>query len=149
VVAEAPVVPAASDRLEMHPASETGALAGAAGAAGNMESPAGAAGDTGPPLGSARAIDDSRAVAGEAEPSAAPRPAAPASDLAPSGDASALVGVSGSPRPASPSVATTAADPTAERVLRELLALDLCHLTPLEALNRLAALQQRGREAPP
>ncbi|HZU08023.1 MAG TPA: DNA mismatch repair protein MutS [Chloroflexota bacterium] len=33
----------------------------------------------------------------------------------------------------------------AREVLEEILSLDLCHMTPLEALNRLAALQQRGR----
>jgi DNA mismatch repair protein MutS len=39
--------------------------------------------------------------------------------------------------------ATTALPPD---LVRELLALDLCNLTPLQALNALAALQQRARE---
>jgi len=37
----------------------------------------------------------------------------------------------------------------AEHVLDALLALDLCNLTPLQALNALAALQQQGREHRP
>jgi DNA mismatch repair protein MutS len=36
-----------------------------------------------------------------------------------------------------------------DAVVRDLLALDLCNLTPLQALNALAALQQRAREPRP
>jgi hypothetical protein len=43
--------------------------------------------------------------------------------------------------------ARPAEDGTAQAVLRELLGLDLCNLTPLQALNLLAALQQRARES--
>jgi len=45
--------------------------------------------------------------------------------------------------------APPAADGAGPAVLRELLALDLCNLTPLEALNRLAALQRQARTEPP
>jgi DNA mismatch repair protein MutS len=46
-----------------------------------------------------------------------------------------------SPRPAPPD---TSRGPD---LLREILSLDLANMTPLEALNKLAELQQKGRRA--
>jgi DNA mismatch repair protein MutS len=52
----------------------------------------------------------------------------------------------GQPAPAAAGAALPAVAGGPEAVLEELLALDLCNLTPLQALNALAALQQRARE---
>jgi len=59
----------------------------------------------------------------------------------------ALAAPDAPPAPADPSAG--AAEEPARAVVRALLALDLCHMTPLEALNTLARLQQQGRQALP
>jgi hypothetical protein len=45
-------------------------------------------------------------------------------------------------------VAAATAHGGEQAVVEELLALDLCHVTPLQALNALARLQQQARDEP-